>query len=57
LASEELRELVRREVRKALMEFTIELLPYVSDEEQEEIDEIAGKPEDYGEDFVEWSGS
>ena len=53
MASEELRELVRREVRSALMEFMIELLPYVSDEEQEEIDEIAGKPEDYEEDFVE----
>ena len=38
---------------KALME----IVPYVSDEEQEEIKKIAGKPEDYDEnEFEAWNG-
>jgi len=35
----------------------MELIPYVSDEEQEEIEKIAGKPEDYkDEEFEVWNG-
>ena len=38
---------------KALME----IVPYVSDEEQEEIEKIAEKPEDYDEnEFEAWNG-
>ncbi len=43
----------REEMRKALLETFKELVPYVSEEEQAEIDEIAGKPEDYDDDFEE----
>ncbi len=50
---EDLRAVVREEMRKALLEAFKELVPYVNDEEQAEIDEIAGKPEDYDEDFEE----
>lgn len=53
-----IRRVVREEVRKALLEVLIELIPYVSDEEQKEIESIASSPEDYDkEDFVDWSGS
>ncbi len=34
---------------EALLKALMELAPYVSDEEQEEIENIAGKPEDYDE--------
>ena len=54
---EELRRIVREEVRRALLEVLVELLPYVSREEQEEVERAAGRPSDYKEeDFVEWSG-
>ncbi|OYT30611.1 MAG: hypothetical protein B6U94_06260 [Thermofilum sp. ex4484_79] len=52
-----LRKIVREEVRKAFLEVLLELIPYISDEEQEEIDQTAGSPDDYKEeDFVEWNG-
>jgi len=51
MSFEDLRTVVREEMRKALLEAFKELVPYVSDEEQAEIDEIAGEPEDYDEDF------
>ncbi len=51
----EIRKVIREEVKKAVLEALTELVPYVSDEEQEEIERIAGKPEDYSEeDFEEW---
>ncbi len=54
---EELRKIVREEVRRALLDALIELLPEVGLEEQEDIERIAGKPSDYREeDFLEWSG-
>jgi len=54
---EELRKIVREEVKRALLEALIELLPYVDEEEQKEVEKLAGKPSDYRvEDFVEWSG-
>jgi len=52
-----LRKVVREEVRKAFLEVMPEFIPYVSQEEQEELDEALGSPEDYREeDFVDWSG-
>ena len=54
---EELRRIVREEVRKALLEALMELVPPVDEEEQREIEHVAGRPSDYREeDFVEWGG-
>jgi len=53
MSLEDLRIIIREEMRKALLEAFKELVPYVSDEEQTKIDEIAGKPEDYDDDFEE----
>ena len=53
MSLEDLRIIIREEMRKALLEAFKELVPYVSEEEQAEIDEIAGKPEDYDDDFEE----
>ena len=40
-----------------LLKALMEIVPYVSDEEQEEIEKIAGKPEDYDEnEFEAWNG-
>jgi len=40
-----------------LLQAFIESIPYVSEEEQKEIEEIAGKPSDYKkEDFETWDG-
>jgi len=55
---EELRKIIREEVHRAFLEVMLELVPYISDEEQREIEHTAGSPEDYcEEDFIEWSGS
>jgi len=52
-----LRKIIREEVRRAFLEIFLELIPHVNDKEQEEIELVAGKPEDYHEeDFIEWSG-
>lgn len=52
-----IRRVVREEVRRALLEVLVELIPYVDDEEQREIESVAGSPEDYSkEDFADWSG-
>jgi hypothetical protein len=52
-----LRRIVREEVRNALIDVFIELLPYVDSQEQSEIERIIGSPSDYKEDeFVEWNG-
>ncbi|RLG85332.1 MAG: hypothetical protein DRO18_05940 [Thermoprotei archaeon] len=54
---EELRRIVREEVRRALLEAFLELVPAVDEEEQQEIERIAGKPSDYREEeFIDWSG-
>ena len=53
---DEIRRAVREEVRKALLEVLVELIPYVNEEEQREIESFIGSPEDYSkEDFVDWS--
>jgi len=53
-----IRRVVREEVRKALLEVLVELIPYVDDEEQREIEHAIGSPKDYRkEDFVDWSGN
>ena len=49
ISKKELEELIEKKVREALIKALMELTPYVSDEEQEEIEEIAGNPEDYDE--------
>ena len=57
ISVEELRRIVREEVRRALLEVLVELLPPVDEEEQREIERIAGRPSDYSEEeFIEWSG-
>ena len=53
MSLEDLRTVIREEMRKALLDAFKELVPYVSEEEQAEIDEMAGEPEDYDEDFEE----
>jgi len=54
---EELRRVVREEVKRALLEALVELLPSVDKDEQREIEEIAGKPSDYREEeFTDWNG-
>ncbi len=56
LDEEDVRRIVREEIKKFMME-ALELLPYVDEEEQREIEKIAGKPSDYEDgDFVEWDG-
>ena len=53
---EELRRVVREEVKRALLEVLVELLPAVNEEEQKEIGRIAGKPSDYSEEeFIDWN--
>ncbi len=55
---ETLRSIIREEVRKAVLEALLEMVPVVDDVEQAEIDREVGSPEEYEEeDFVEWSGS
>ncbi len=54
---ETLRRIIREEVKRALLEVLLELIPYVDEEEQKEIDEKAGSPQNYAEeDYVEWNG-
>ncbi len=49
-----LRRIAREEVKQALLDALAELLPEVSEEEQKEIERVAGKPGDYKEeDFIE----
>jgi len=53
---DEIRRAVCEEVRKALLEVLVELIPYVNEEEQREIESFIGSSEDYSkEDFVDWS--
>ena len=55
ISIEELRRIVREEVRRAVLEALIELLPVVDEEEQLEIERVAGKPSDYNEEeFMNW---
>ena len=54
---EELRRIVRDEVKRALLEALVELLPVVDEEEGKEIKRIADRPSDYHEEeFIDWSG-
>ena len=57
ISKKELEKLIEKKVKEALLKALMELTPYVSDEEQEEIEKIAGNPEDYDEsDFEIWNG-
>ena len=54
---EELRRIVREEVRRVLLEAFLELVPVVDEKERREIERIADKPSDYREEeFMDWSG-
>jgi len=44
---DELRRIVREEVRRALLEVLVELLPPVDEGEEEEMERVAGKPSEY----------
>ncbi len=47
LSVEELRAIVREEVKRALLRAFLELIPYVSEEEQKEIEAQVEPPEDW----------
>jgi len=50
-----LEEIIERKLREVLLKVFMEIIPYVSDDEEKEIEEIVGSPEDYNEeDFEEW---
>lgn len=49
ISRDELEEIIEKKVREALLKALIELTPYVSDEEQKEIEMIVGDPKDYDE--------
>jgi len=53
ISAEDLRAIVREEVAKALRRSFLELLPYVSDEEQKEIEEEFESPERWEDEFEE----
>jgi len=53
VSTEELRRIVREEIKRALLEALVELLPTVDEQEQREVERIAGKPSDYSaEEFI-----
>ena len=56
ISKEELEKIIEEKLREILPKVFMEIVPYVSEEEQKEIEEIAGSPEDYKEDFEEWNG-
>ncbi len=53
---QELKAIIKESIREVLREermlFCQILIPYVSDEEQEELDEMFGSPSDYEDDFI-----
>ncbi len=60
IAREELKDIIAESVRETMLEAFLALVPEVSEEEQKEIESIAGEPSDYRkEDFIdgeEWLG-
>jgi len=57
ISKEELEEIIERKVKEAVLKALMELVPYVSDDEQREIEKVAGSPEDYDEnEFETWDG-
>jgi len=57
ISKDELEEIIEKKLKEILLKAFTELIPYVSDEEQEEIEKIAGIPENYDEEeFEEWGG-
>ncbi|MBO8181926.1 MAG: hypothetical protein H0Z28_03925 [Archaeoglobus sp.] len=56
ISKKELEDIIEKKVREALIKALMELTPYVSEEEQKEIEKIAGQPEDYGNEFELWNG-
>ena len=53
---QELKAIIKESIREVLREERMLLcqilIPYVSDEEQEELDEMFGSPSDYEDDFI-----
>ncbi|GEM_PF-891922 len=57
VSKEEFSRILEEKLKEVLLLAFMELIPYVSEEEQEQIKKIAGKPSDYPkEDFEEWNG-
>ena len=57
ISREELERIIEEKVKDALLKSLMELTPYVSDEEQKDVETVAGDPEDYDEDeFETWNG-
>lgn len=56
ISKKELEDIIEKKVREALIKALMELTPYVSEEEQKEIEKIAGQPEDYENEFELWNG-
>ena len=57
ISKEELEEIIERKVKEAVLKALMELVPYVSDDEQREIEKVAGSPKDYDEnEFETWDG-
>ncbi|GCC11298.1 hypothetical protein IPdc08_01349 [archaeon] len=60
IAEEKLKEIVAESVKETMLEAFLALVPEVSEEEQREIESVAGEPADYRQkDFVdgeEWLG-
>jgi len=57
ISKEELSNILEKKLKEVLLQAFIELIPYVSEGEQKEIEEIARKPSDYRkEDFEIWDG-
>ena len=57
ITREELEGIIEKKLKEVLLKAFMEIIPYVSDEEQKEIDELAGSPKDYNEeDFEVWDG-
>ena len=55
ISREEFEKVIEEKLKEVLLKAFMEILPYVSDEEQKEIEEIAGSPKDYDEEeFEEW---
>ena len=57
ITREELERIIEKKLKEVLLKAFMEIIPYVSDEEQKEIDKLAGSPKDYNEeDFEVWDG-
>ncbi|WP_202318614.1 hypothetical protein [Archaeoglobus neptunius] len=57
ISRDELEKIIEEKLREVLLKMFMEIMPYVTDEEQREIDRMAGSPENFDEkDFEPWNG-